>query len=450
VLRALAPAPKVQCAENVVAMSRSLSQSLHSVVAYVSREFLPGIQKWGVVFGGLLAVQGFSALTQVYLARRISPEQYAVYLASSSLTSMLVVLPSLGVETWLLVSPSHRKREFAGRWHAASLLLAKALSIWLVGTLGLAVFLPQDRYPIGVVFLLAVGLAIERLLFLNYAAFRAVGKHLSVALLQIITSVGLFVFVLSLPSTFDQVQSLVVARLVLVGGGLILSTILAKPHISTKPRRAIAPKLVLRQCWPFLLSDLAVAVYLKSDLTVVTLLLGKSAAAEYGPALSLVNLTFIVPNAMFLLVMPRLSNLHSANRERYWGFAWFQLGLQIVLGIGLGLVVRFLAPPLIDLSFGPSYAPSIEILRQLSLVPVLKSLNFGLAAVLITVQHQKKRTWVQLACAVFNVAANLVVVFLYGLPGVAGVHVISELLLSAGYGYLVLRAFSDKKLEVFS
>jgi O-antigen/teichoic acid export membrane protein len=83
------------------------------------------------------------------------------------------------------------------------------------------------------------------------------------------------------------------------------------------------------------------------------------------------------------------------------------------------------------------------VLRLLSPILVLKSLNFGLAALLTAADFQSWRTTAQMVCAIFNVAANLVMIIHLGIVGVALVYMLSEALLLLGYAWVARRRWSE-------
>lgn len=394
------------------------------------------VVRWGVILSGLLASQGFTALAQIVLARSTTPEQYALYLSSISLLSLLVVLPGLGLDTWLLVRGAARPEVLLGMWSSGAKLRALALIVWLAGIAILLLWLPADRYPASLVICLAIGFAFDCISLLNAAGLRAAGRHLVVTLIQATVASVLLAGVLIVPSGTRLILFFAVMKTILSAGSMMAS-LAAVRHSNSAYGERLRIRDIVRESMPFLVSDLAVVIYLRADVTIVTLLLGSQPASVYGPAVSLVNLLFLVPNALYLLVTPVLARMCDCLSAKYWLRSWVQLGAQLVIGIGLMSTVRFLAPAVVDIVFGPSYAPSAKVLVYLSLVPLLKSLNFGLAAVLVTARRQMIRTIVQVACAVLNVAGNLFLAPRYGLRGVAWVYIASEAVLLVGYGIAV-------------
>jgi O-antigen/teichoic acid export membrane protein len=60
-----------------------------------------------------------------------------------------------------------------------------------------------------------------------------------------------------------------------------------------------------------------------------------------------------------------------------------------------------------------------------------------MAAIMVATNQQVKRTFIQVIAAVTNIVLNLLVVFRFGINGVAFVYVITEIILLVGYTWVV-------------
>jgi O-antigen/teichoic acid export membrane protein len=196
---------------------------------------------------------------------------------------------------------------------------------------------------------------------------------------------------------------------------------------------------LLRQALPFLVSDIAISVYLRADLIIISFALGSVGAAVYGPALNLVNMCFLVPFAFNILVLPRLSRAYVEAPHTFMRLGRSQLAVQAATGTLMALALWALSNVIIDAAFGPNYSSSAAILRILSPLVALKACSFGLGNILTAANRQSERTGIQISVAAFNVLANLAVVRTFGIPGVAVVYACSELLLCGGYALLIRR-----------
>src|SRR3989442_494975 len=106
------------------------------------------IRNWGVVLVGLVMAQGLGALVTVVVARRVVPVDFGQYLASYGLASLIVVVPSLGLDGWLLAQGQADPAHVAQLWDNALRVRLRLLFLWLVFMAALGAGLPQAPYPL--------------------------------------------------------------------------------------------------------------------------------------------------------------------------------------------------------------------------------------------------------------------------------------------------------------
>ena len=113
--------------------------------------------------------------------------------------------------------------------------------------------------------------------------------------------------------------------------------------------------------------------------------------------------------------------------------------MQTASGTLLGGLLFVSAPLVTSLVYGPAYLDSIPVLQALSVITLLRAINFALAAPLIAGGHQAKRARMQVVAALFNIVMNLAVIPVWGVYGVVIVYILTEALLAAGYSFLAWR-----------
>jgi O-antigen/teichoic acid export membrane protein len=405
--------------------------------------------RWGTVLSGLVIDRGASALALILISRRVPPEMFGQYLACFSLATFLAVLPAFGMDTWLLAQGKTSRAEVLSLWRGTIRYQSLFLAAWLVGLILLGFILPPETYPANLLVLATVGVGFDTLTLLTISALRCLNRHGLVSAVQSAASLLFLGIVLFLPegaaglNLFALIRALISAGLFLIVAGLMDIRALAGPT-STGSLRDF-----LRELFPYFTAEVAGATYLRADMNIVSFFLGPLGSAIYGPALNLLQVTFLAPRALFYYIVPRLSSLfkdQSAGRS-FSRMSALQTASQAAAGLVLSGILFFFSEPLIQITFGPTYIDSAPVLRLLSPIPFLRSLNFALAAVLITSRRQAQRTRVQVASAIFNVAANLLIVIPLRVPGVALVYVFSEFLLAAGYTFLSIRVFRSGKVS---
>lgn len=393
------------------------------------------LTNWGVVLLGLVVAQGVAAFNSVLVARRVLPADYGQYLACAGLSSLLIVLPGYGMDNWMLAQGGSRPERVGQLWYSAFRFRVVLLVVWLAGMSALSRVLPAGSYPLHVLLPTAFALGCDSVGLLTYSALRLLGYHRQVTVLQTVTALAMLGVTLVLPLGPGRIVIFVAARAAVSLVAAVVTVTLARPFL-LRPSAYLPAGSLVREAQTFMLGDLAVLVYSRADLALVALFVGATGAGIFGTATNMITFSFIAPNALYFLVMPLLSRAYvSAPPGRFLRLGLLQLALQCGVGLVLSAGMFWLAPVLIRLVFGSAYDASIAVLRFLSFIPFLKSVNFGLGACLTSAQRQPQRTRVQMLCALFNAPVNWLVVGPLGLVGVACVDMCSEALLCLGYGW---------------
>ena len=352
------------------------------------------LQKWGIVLFGLGAAQGATALAVILVASRVTAVEYGQYLACYGLASLLVILPNLGLESWLLASGHLSAEQTAGRWQNALRLRVIALSAWLLCLLIVSLRLPQATFPFGVLLPTALGVAFDSLTLLSNTAWRVMDRHGRVTAVQTIGAVVLCIATLLAPITYGRLSIFVEMRL-LISALTFLAALILSPGALRQPAAASNLRHLLKASRAFTLADIATSIYLKADLTIVSFFLGASAASVYGPALNFTNLCFMASQGLYLAAMPNLARSFLSAKPRFLKSGMLHLLAQACAGFFIAAVMFWLAPWLIQFIYGNRYQAAGIALRWMSPLIFIKSLNFGLGALLTSSGHQNQRSAVQ-------------------------------------------------------
>lgn len=424
----------------------------------IKDEYLPSdlrglggaIANWAIVLLGLFAERGATALMLIVVARKVLPIEYGQYLSSYGLAGFLIVLPDFGLEAWLLTKGHSTPSQMAQLTGSAFRSRVQLLSVWMVAMLLLAAILPADTFPLGIMVPTVLGVAFDSLVLLLYSALRSTHQHRRVTFFQSIASLTLLGVTLVLPLGSGRIALFAVGRCALSAALLITVIVTTALDYLKLPLTFIPTRELLLAARPFVAAEIASFVYVKADLAIISLLLGSSGSSVYGPALNLLQVSFIVPRSLFFFVVPVLSRSYFHARDAFMKKGMAQFIVQALIGAIISVTVFLFAPFVVDLVFGHAYARSAEVLRLLSPIPFLRSINFALGAMLTSGERQPQRTKVQVVCAVFNVLANLVVITPFGVAGVAIVYVLSELILSVGYSFLTFRCLGTGCKQIIS
>lgn len=398
-------------------------------------------QNIAMLFSGSIVAQGMTALALLLTARQLGVDYYGQYAASVALTSLASVLFSLGLDLWLLREGGRAIQRLPV--NAGSVLGIKAILglVWIIGFILLAPRLMQETYPASLLRWSVILIWLDTLLATTLTAFKAALRNRVPAILEAsadilwcLFTVGLIGLGVSQPETYLVIRVLVSAAALIVGLGFL------RWRIGLRFEVAIAQQ-ALRAAFPFAASEFLAMITMRADIVIVGMTLGKTATGYYAPAVGLINMAFLAPLAVNMVLVPVLSKFYQINPQQARRTALRSMLLLFSLGILLS--VGFMAgAPLVTVLLGSAYQGSVEVLRILSLVLFFKCGSFAMAAIIIATDQQGKRAVVQAVAAGVNILGNLCVVNWLGIHGVAGIYVLTEIVLLIGYTWIVWRKYA--------
>ncbi len=396
------------------------------------------ISNIATLFSGSVVAQGMTAVALLLTARQLQVDSYGQYAACITLTSILSIVFSLGLDIWLLREGGKAPQQVSG---LAGTILGIKGSIGLVWGLVLFLISPllnQQSFPNTLLQWSVILIWSDTLLATCLTAFKSALHNKTPSLLEASADTiwfGLTLLLMGLgsrdPELFLKIR-VIVSLLALSTAVLLLIR-----HFSLKFDFQIARRAI-RESFPYTASDFLAMITMRADVVIVSLTIGKTATGLYSPSVGLVNMAFLAPMAIYSVMLPVLSNLFEHHPDQAQKTANRTIFLSILVGIGL-TAAYFLGAPLVTTLLGQSYKGSVEVLRILSLVLLFKCGSFALAAIMVATNQQVKRTSIQVIAAIANIVLNLLVVFRFGINGVACVYVITEIILFAGYSWFVWR-----------
>lgn len=405
----------------------------------LSSEVLRNLSRYSLGTG---AAQFLLMIYTLLVARFLGPNQFGLFTGSYALTSLSAFLVNWGMDTRLLREPGSltAPRQWAGR-----VLRVKA-GLGLLWAFALIIIPPLVRPEIFTplfMFVCASDIWFDGALTTHISAlniqkrFHAVSRIIFFSrALRLLSAVGLVLVGNSNPLDFA------ITRCVTTFIGLAVAVWVLKPDL--RAGRTPSGLRVWRLSVPYGLSDFLALIYMQADVSLLTLLAGSSAAGLYSPASGLVNALFVIPSTVFLISVPILSRQYInqprrlPNSLKWLTFGFLGLGLLLTLFVGGtgGWILRVL--------LGPKYLLTSALLGLLSPLLFFKSLGFAWAAFLVAVGWQKQRLIPQAVSAAVNVLVNLWAIPRLGIPGVALVYVLTELILAIGYGLLVMKWLRER------
>jgi O-antigen/teichoic acid export membrane protein len=390
---------------------------------------------------GEIVAKVASLLFFVTMARDLGREGFGAFMFALGLTGTLLFAAGFGTDE-LTAREVARDRRRAGRY-LADIGALKAVSTLVLLGVSIAVaslgnFSSDARAAVAIV---GVGVAVEAIARTWYMIFQAHERleliSLSLVLQRVATAVvGIVVLMAG--------GGVIASSLVYAGGallGLALSELSVRRLVGRRPRPEPHrwPGL-LKASFPIGVSAVLFILLMRLDVTVLSFIAGEAEVGLYAAAYRLVEATQFIAWAITGATMPWLSRAPGTEGGR--GLArGYELGLKGMNAVlvPISLVFVLYAKPLVDVLYGPAFAPAVLPLQLLGLTGALYGMQSFASTTLIA--RDSPGTFARLVAVVvvINLAGNAVAIPCYGADGAAAVSLGSTAILAAASLWLASR-----------
>jgi O-antigen/teichoic acid export membrane protein len=393
---------------------------------------------WMLLGLGLKLV--IQALYFTVIARSLGPQNYGAFVGVVGLVGILLPFGTLGSGYLLIKNVARNKNQFQKYLGAALLTTSLSSSVLFTLVVLASRFLLPVAIPIRLVMLVAAsdlfGMSITGICGQAFQAFERLKWTASINVLLSASRLAAAVILVALyhnPSAlqwgsfyFGSTGILAMAAL-----GMVFSK-LGVPVFSLSRTAA-----EFREGFYFSVSQSAQTIYNDIDKTMLAGLGTLEATGIYGAAYRLIDVSFAPVCSLLAAAYTNLFRIGlggiSATLQyarplilRALGYAAF---VSIALLAGAGIVPHIL---------GGEYRLTVEALRWLAILPMLKVVHFFLSDALAGAGYQGLRTFIQVGVAVFNVLINLWIIPIYSWRGAAWSSIASDALLTCGIGAAAL------------
>jgi O-antigen/teichoic acid export membrane protein len=187
----------------------------------------------------------------------------------------------------------------------------------------------------------------------------------------------------------------------------------------------------------FSVSKSTETIYNDIDKTMLARLGTLEATGIYGAAYRLIDVSFAPVFSLLAAAYPGFFRAGIGGISACVQYAkpliWRALGYACFVSIAM-LTCAGIIPYIL----GGEYRLTVEALRWLAILPVIKVVHFFLSDAITGAGHQGLRSLIQLGVAIFNVLINFWVIPAYSWRGAAWSSIASDTLLACGLGIAVL------------
>ena len=426
-----------------------MSQSSHEITRAVGN----GIKLVSSLLGTVLV----AFVVRFWLPRFLGPEDYGRLHFSESLAIMLVGLTRLGINPYIIrtvsTNPNHASEFFGGvvvlRMALSSLLALVAAGIlWNMGRPG------EDWWIVYMFFLWEMAVIFNMSLG---AALEAVGHVNELALIRVVSkliwglgSIGALALgapLISVPIAFLASELLKLAASIRVTRKYVKLGFNVN-FAATWP--------ALLASLPFFLNGLAMQIYTRVDVYMISALEGDTEVGWYGAAANVARLTTLIMPVVTAVVLPMGSRMiANGSLEATNEVMQSTIRLALVFGALVAAFINFNAHFLAVTAFGADYSPTALTLQVLAGTLVLSYYCVIASLHLITLDRVWSVTRISLLGLLLNPALNYVMIpygrGLFGDGGAsamaAAASVITEIALALAFRMALGSDGKDPKLK---
>lgn len=381
------------------------------------------------------------------LANHLGPALFGGYTGHLSFILLFSFVINWGFDTFFLFqSGTLTQPKEINIFNGQIIILKLSLgAIWILFLVLLSQLIPTDFYKTSIILFASLDTLADSLFLTQLTALNIKSQANKLSLLLFSSrlarliggAVGIFLGITS-------IQTFFLIRLFTTIFFMLLSFYFATPHFIKYSFHKL--KNLWRHSWSYGISETLALVYAQVDVSILAILLGDSATGLYTTSSRLIIALFTIPNAGYLLVIPKLRKIYKSDRVKFnESIVKILIGFLIV-GLVLFLGILLSGKWLVSLILGDAYAISGELLQILSVVLLLKSFSFGLAAIIVVLDKQKIRLIPQFITSISAILLNIIIIPIFGLYGAAYVYIISEAILLTGYIILVFRSLHSHRL----
>jgi O-antigen/teichoic acid export membrane protein len=383
------------------------------------------------LFGGNGFKLGIQAAYFIIIARSLEPEQYGAFVAVVALTAILSPFVGLGTSNLIVKNVARDRASLGSSWGNGLLVTTVSGIGALLLVLSCRVVLPADiRWPV-LLLVASADLTFGRLTDFCGFAFGAVERFGPTAQLNVWFSltrlIGLAILAGSVrhPSVEQWGTVYLVATAVTAIGSLLWGF-----------QAFGRPSTDLGRLWKemeeglyFSAGQASQNIYNDIDKTMLSKLSGLPATGIYGAAYRIIEVTLVPVRSLLSAAYP---GMFRAGRNGMSG-SFLYMGSMLRKAIAysaLASVCLAMFAPVVPHILGREYSRTVEALRWLAVLPLLKTVHSFFADALTGAGHQRLRTAIQVVVAFLNVGINLWIIPAYSWRGAAWSSIISDALLA--------------------
>lgn len=385
-----------------------------------------------LVAGGIVAQLVF-VLLEVLIARKLGAEAYGVFVTAYAWSVLASIGMGLGTAMWTVQEGSRDHGRIPTLLGSSLIVCIVVFAVLYLLVAAADRLLPPNPILALLLILLPYGLilSLQTTLGSVYSCYQTMLVN---GLFQGAAPVGILIVYLLFAS--DDISLEAVGYSYVIGAGLVTGAWVLFTLRRIRPQFHPANAWnVLKRSNQYAISNLLGQVYYRADVVMISALAGIREAGLYAAAYKLVELVSKVAVVAGRVFAPAIFKASHEPGKAYLIFSSMMTRFMAISGLVAGVTAFILAEELIILLFGESFAASVSILRILGGVMVTRCMMVPLQLLLSSADLHFRRVMSMSVTVAVNIAANAILIPLYGAEGAAWSGLFSGALLITLYAF---------------
>ncbi|MBX3303316.1 MAG: flippase [Nitrospira sp.] len=382
----------------------------------------------------------------IYVARYLGPEQFGVYSYALAFVTLFSAIARLGLDGVLV-------RDLVNHPDFRDVYLGTAFWLKVMGAvfaiLILTTILPMtssDTTTKLYIYIIASGLVFQSCEVVDsYFQSKVLSKYVSIAkLIQLILSSVLklyFVFVHA-----ELVWFVLVSLIDQLSLAICLLWVYSQQRVGiflTRFDSSVAATM-LRNCWPLILSQVSIAIYMRVDQVVIKELIGDQEVGVYAAAARISEAWNFIPVIVTNSLFPAILNAKIIDPALYGERLQRLYSAMVLMTIVVALPISLFSDWIVQLLYGVAYRDAGPVLMIHVWAGLFVALGTASNAWLLSESLQRIALYRTLSGAVTALALNILLIPYYGIVGAAIATVVGYMI--AG---LIFDLFNSKTRPMF-
>lgn len=355
------------------------------------------------------------------LPRYLGPDDYGVYSLSLSFFTIFTVFACYGLDA-VFIKEVSRNKTLSQQYFCANILIKGFLSFIAIMVLGLLVYiLNYSSRTILAILLLSSAIFFYTAVKTYTAVFRAYEKMEYNAILEISRSIIAVLAILLAIKLGGNVLWMVIipaiTYLILALFGFILINKNFFKIVWVVDRSFLSD--TFKKSTPFFLVGFIAIIQNKVDIIMMSKLANNIEVGLFSAANELINIIYIIPSLVSTVLFPVFSRQYHHSTGSLLSASNLSIKYIAIIGFPASAGIYFVAPQIINLIYGSTFAGSIEVLQILGAgIGILFVANI-ISYVLAAAERVNYVMYANMISVVINIGLNFLLIPIWGSKGAA-------------------------------